>query len=122
MDILICGGGATAALDLCCLIYEQGHTVCGTTSNHDQCMAKAQKTRPDLVLVNVDVDHERTGLGLVETLAKNGTPSIVIAADAGQVPSTTSATAVIGKTVSQPRLASAIADVERNRRPQATGR
>lgn len=116
MRVLVYEDNPTMALDLWSALFELGHTVCGTAKSADRCLERAARVRPDLVLADMETDNGRSGLWVVDTLARNGIPSVVIAQKAGDVPQDVSVKAVIEKPVSPPRLASVLGEVDRTLR------
>ena len=120
MKVLICEENAVIALDLCWLLHEQGHTVCAVVKNTTACLEKVAECRPDLVMVDDDLQDGLTGLSLVETLAMLGFPAMIISGEPQSVARTTSARAVLSKPFNDAHLASTMARVEQGSRPQAS--
>ena len=121
MKVLICEADPTIVLDLWCLLHGQGHAICGMARSCSRCLETIARTRPDLVVVDVDVaEGEGSGHpGLVEVLAQLGIPSIVLASDDQTLlPPAASVQVVLKTPFNEAMLAIALAQVERRNRLQ----
>ena len=99
MKVLICEDNALIALDLAEMVVSSGHRVEGTVDRATDCLEQCSRTRPDLVLSDLNLADGRTGLDLVEALADRGIPAVIVSSEANAVPPTTSAKAVLEKPV-----------------------
>ena len=110
MKILICEDNVIVAMSLEMAIEDAGHRSLGFVSSSADCRAKVAKSRPDLVLVDLDLADGPTGPALVEHLADLGIPSIVVSGQAETAP-VDRAAACLSKPVTDARLVRAIAGV-----------
>ena len=112
MNILICEDDPVIAMDLAWTLEELGHVVMGTVTSAVQCLTRCAISRPDLVTVDLTLTDGRTGLGLVDTLAQLGIPSIIVSGEARLVPQPTRARAVVEKPFNERLVAGALATVD----------
>ena len=118
MKILICEDNAVIAMDLGFMLMDLGHTICGTATNSVECMEKVALTRPDLVMVDLNLGDGLTGIGLVEALAQLGLPSVIVSGETQALITRTSAKAVLSKPFDEERLAQALAAVGADQEPR----
>ena len=109
MNILICEDHKLIAMDLEDMLSAQGHTVEGTVDSACDCLERCAKNPPDLVLTNLNLADGPTGLDLVDALAEQGIPTVIVSSDVGSVPAGTPATAVVKKPVHECELEIAVA-------------
>ena len=112
MDILICEDNPVIAMDLGWMLQDMGHHVCGTVATSVKGMEQCALTKPDLVMVDLNLADGRTGLGLVEALAQLCIPTVIVSGETHTLPETTSAKAVVSKPFNEDILAHALAEVE----------
>ena len=108
MNVLICEDNALIAMDLAEMVSTHGHTVDGMVDRSTDCVERCSESRPDLVLVDLNLADGATGLALVETLAERGIPAMIVSSEAKTVPTTSSAKAVIDKPVHECELTMAL--------------
>ncbi len=108
MNILICEDQKLIAMDLEEMLSAQGHTVEGTVDSACDCLERCAENRPDLVVTDLNLADGPTGLGLVDALAKQGIPTVIVSSDAGSVPAGTPAKAVVKKPVHECELEIAV--------------
>jgi CheY-like chemotaxis protein len=112
MNILICEDHKLIAMDLEDMLSAQGHTVEGIVDSAIRCLERCAENPPDLVVTDLNLADGRTGLGLVDALAEQGIPTVIVSGDAGSVPTSTPAKAVIEKPVHECELAIVIGRME----------
>ena len=112
MKILICECSPAVALDLWCLLHEQGHSVCGIAHSTLDGLEKVARFQPDLVMVDEDWEKGR-GRDLVEALTRSEVASVLLSSDLPSAAWGTSAMAVLPKPFSQGALASVIRRLDR---------
>jgi two-component system, response regulator PdtaR len=112
MNILICEDNPIIAMDLGGMLEDMGHQICGTVDTSTKAVQQCGRTKPDLVMVDLNLADGRTGLGLVNTLADLCIPSVIVSGETHTLPETTWAKAVVSKPFDESLLAQALADVE----------
>ncbi|TNC46264.1 response regulator [Rubellimicrobium rubrum] len=112
MNILICEDHKLIALDLEAMLSAQGHTVEGTVNSACDCLERCAESPPDLVLTNLNLADGPTGLSLVDALAEQGIPTVIVSSDAGSVPAGSPAKAVVTKPVHECELEIAVRQLE----------
>jgi CheY-like chemotaxis protein len=75
-------------------------------------MEECALSKPDLVMVDLNLAEGRTGLALVNTLADLCIPSVIVSGETHTLPETTWAKAVVSKPFNEAMLAQALAAVE----------
>ena len=108
MNILICEDHKLIAMDLEDMLSAQGHRVEGTVDSACNCLERCAENPPDLVVTGLNLADGPTGLGLVDALAKQGIPTVIVASDAGSVPARSPAKAVVKKPVHECELEIAV--------------
>lgn len=112
MNILICEDNPIIAMDLGGMLEDMGHQVCATVDTSTKAVQQCGRTKPDLVMVDLNLADGRTGLGLVNTLAELCIPAVIVSGETHTLPETTWAKAVVSKPFDENLLARALADVE----------
>jgi CheY-like chemotaxis protein len=90
------------------MVSMHGHTVDGMVDRSSDCIEWCSESPPDLVLVDLNLADGATGLSLIEELAEQGIPALIVSNKAMMVPQTTSAKGVIGKPVHECELTMAL--------------
>ena len=75
-------------------------------------MEECALSKPDLVMVDLNLADGCTGLDLVNTLADLCIPSVIVSGETHTLPETTWAKAVVSKPFDETLLAQALAEVE----------
>lgn len=112
MNILICEDNPIIAMDLGGMLEDMGHQVCATVDTSTKAVQQCGRTKPDLVMVDLNLADGRTGLDLVNSLADLCIPSVIVSGETNTLPQTTSAKAVVSKPFDENLIAQALADVE----------
>ncbi|HVG46959.1 MAG TPA: response regulator, partial [Rubellimicrobium sp.] len=112
MNILICEDNPIIALDLGGMLEDLGHHICATVDTSTKAVQQCGRTKPDLVMVDLNLADGRTGLGLVHSLADLCIPSVIVSGETHTLPETTWAKAVVSKPFNENLIAQALADVE----------
>jgi CheY-like chemotaxis protein len=112
MNILICEEHKLIAMDLEDMLSAQGHTVEGAVDSACDCLERCAENPPDLVVTDLNLADGRTGLGLVDALAEQGIPAVIVATDTGSIPASTPAKAVVKKPVHECELEIAVGRLE----------
>jgi CheY-like chemotaxis protein len=112
MNILIVEDNPVIAMDLSWILEDLGHRVCGTADTAAKGIDECAHSRPDVVMVDLNLADGRTGLALVNTLAQLRIPSVIVSGETDTLPKTTWAKAVVSKPFHQALIARALADVE----------
>lgn len=94
MNIVICDSNALSAMELDWLLDDRGHSVCGPATSLGQCIERCSEEAPDPVLVGLNPMEGEAGLSLVGALAAEDIPSIIVSAEADQVPTSCAVVAV----------------------------
>lgn len=76
--LLIVEDEALVALVLCDALTDAGYHVLDLKEQHDEAMAVAKASRPDLALVNIDLAKGDDGVALAEQLKALGIPVVFI--------------------------------------------
>lgn len=80
-DVLVIEDESIIALDICAIIEGLGHRVVGVAKTRDQAVAAARKHRPGLVLADVHLADQSSGIDAVEAIvADHLVPVIFITA------------------------------------------
>ena len=114
MRVLICGNNSIIVMDLAGLLEELGHTICGTAKSCAKALDLIKADRPDVAVVDLNLDDGHTGLFLIEVLAGMNVPSIIISAEASFVPEGCSALARIEKPFTSAAIADALRLLDRS--------
>lgn len=88
MHILICEDNLIVAMDLEMTIEDLGHASAGISSTAAGCRKRCREEQPDLVLIDLDLADGATGLDLVEDLADQGIPSMIVSGQSSTVGTT----------------------------------
>jgi CheY-like chemotaxis protein len=112
MNILICEDNPIIAMDLGGMLEDMGHQICGTADTSVKAVQQCGRTKPDLVMVDLNLADGRTGLELVNTLADLCIPSVIVSGETHTLPETTWAKAVVSKPFDETLLVQALAAVE----------
>jgi two-component system, response regulator PdtaR len=112
MNILIIEDNPIIAMDLGWILEDMGHRICGTADTSNKAMEECVASKPDLVMVDLNLADGRTGLALVNTLADLCIPSVIVSGETHTLPKTTCAKAVVSKPFDEHLIAQALADVE----------
>jgi len=112
VNILICEDNPIIAMDLGGMLEDMGHQVCATVDTSTKAVQQCGRTKPDLVMVDLNLADGRTGLDLVNSLADLCIPSVIVSGETNTLPQTTSAKAVVSKPFDENLIAQALADVE----------
>ena len=112
MNILICEDNPIIAMDLSWMLEDMGHHVCGIADTAIRGMEECARSKPDLVMVDLNLAEGRTGLAMVNTLADLSIPSVIVSGETHTLPKTTWAKAVVSKPFNEAMLAQALAAVE----------
>ena len=115
MNILICEDNPIIAMDLGGMLEDMGRQVCGMADTSAKGMQECARTKPDLVMVDLNLADGRTGLDLVNKLADLCIPSVIVSGETNTLPETTWAKAVVSKPFDESLIAQALADVETDR-------
>lgn len=111
LKVLVCEDNPLIALDLYEQVREAGHECVGIGSVSTQCLQDAARSRPDVVLVDLNLADGRTGPQLVERLADIGIPSIVISGEVWFLPEDHRAVAVLDKPLRTSELTKALSRI-----------
>jgi two-component system, response regulator PdtaR len=76
--LLIVEDEALVALVLCDALTDAGYHVLDLTAGHAEAMSVARGSRPDLALVNIDLENGGDGIALAEQLKALGVPVVFI--------------------------------------------
>lgn len=76
--LLIVEDEALVALVLCDALIDAGYHVLDLTAGHAEAMSVARASRPDLALVNIDLENGGDGVALAEQLKALGVPVVFI--------------------------------------------
>lgn len=112
MNILICEDQKLIAMDLEEMLSAQGHRIEGTVDSACDCLERCAENPPDLVVTDLNLADGPTGLDLVDALAEQGIPTVIVSSEAGSVPGNSPAKAVLEKPVHDCDLAIAIGRLE----------
>jgi two-component system, response regulator PdtaR len=112
VNILIIEDNPIIAMDLSWMLEDLGHHICGTADTAIKGIEECAHTRPDLVMVDLNLADGRTGLTLVNTLAELRIPSVIVSGETHTLPPTTWAKAVVSKPFDEALIAEALAVVE----------
>ena len=112
VNILICEDNPIIAMDLGWMLEDMGHHICGTADTAIKGMEECALSKPDLVMVDLNLAEGRTGLALVNTLADLCIPSVIVSGETHTLPKTTWAKAVVRKPFDEALIAQALAQVE----------
>ena len=115
MKVLICEDNFVVALDMQEQVREIGHEPLGFVTRSSECLSAVERTRPDVVLVDLSLADGRTGPKLLETLSEMGVPSIVVSGEYGFLPDDHGAVAVIEKPLHVRQLVRALSLVPDDR-------
>ncbi len=66
------------ALDLENIVSDMGHRVCGTARTHKEALELAEKTKPDLILSDIQLADESSGVDAVNDILQHGLDMPVI--------------------------------------------
>ena len=113
LKVLVCEDNPLIALDLYEQVRAAGHECVGIGSVSTQCLLDAARSRPDVVLVDLNLADGRTGPQLVERLADIDIPSIVISGEVRFLPEGHRAFAVIEKPLRTSELTAALSEISR---------
>src|SRR5450755_4040623 len=83
-DILIVEDQFIEANDLRIILEKAGHTICGIAKSVDQALAILQSVKPDIVLLDIFLKGDLTGIDLAKTLTKQNVPFIYISANSNE--------------------------------------
>ncbi len=114
--IFICEDNAMIALMLEDLIEDFGHEPCGIADSFDTGLDGCRAAGADLALVDLDLLDGPTGLKLVEALAEEGVPSIIVSGQVDLIRQAHRAASVVRKPVVDTELRAAIERVGAGRR------
>ena len=78
LQVLIVEDDLSAAIDLEMLLLEIGCEVCGRTDNAEEAVVLVQKFNPDLLLLDIDLNGEITGIELAKQLDSYEIPIVFI--------------------------------------------
>jgi CheY-like chemotaxis protein len=97
--ILIIEDEAAVALDLARIVRQTGHRVCGTAGHLEQAVAVAGRTRPVLVLADVQLnDGPEAGIAAVQEIRRTGqTAAVYVTAYPERVRQTVSESLIVSK-------------------------
>jgi two-component system, response regulator PdtaR len=80
MNVLIAEDEFLLGLLLSEFLLDAGHAVLGPAMTAPEALALARATPPDLALVDIELRDGQSGIALVETLSREGVPSIFVSA------------------------------------------
>lgn len=75
--ILIVEDESIVALDIASLVKEMGYEVCGLVYSGEEALKVAERTSPDIVLLDIGLPGEADGLTVAEQLKKKHQVAIV---------------------------------------------
>lgn len=76
--VLIIEDEPLARLEMEQLVHDLGHALCGAVANEDAAWETAQRTRPDLVLADIDLGAGGSGLVAAQRIAANDEVTVVL--------------------------------------------
>jgi two-component system, response regulator PdtaR len=112
MNILVIEDNPVIAMDLSWILEDLGHHVSGTADTAESGIHECVASKPDLVMVDLNLADGRTGLALVNTLADLCIPSVIVSGETHTLPKATWAKAVVSKPFDEALIAQALAAVE----------
>jgi DNA-binding NarL/FixJ family response regulator len=68
---------AIVALDLGVMLESRGHRVVGTASSAAEALSLADRTRPDIALMDINLHGPGDGIQVAEALSRDGGPAVV---------------------------------------------
>jgi transcriptional regulator with GAF, ATPase, and Fis domain len=83
-DILIVEDQFIEANDLRIILEKAGHTICGIAKSVDQALVILQSVKPDIVLLDIFLKGDLTGIDLAKTLTKQNVPFIYLSANSNE--------------------------------------
>jgi CheY-like chemotaxis protein len=104
MNVVICEDNVLIAMDLAEMVSAHGHTVEATVDSSTDCLERCSESPPDLVVTDLNLADGRTGLDLVEALAGQGIPAVIVSSEASSIPASIPAMAILEKPVHECEL------------------
>ena len=76
-DVLIIEDEPVIAMDIASIVRQAGHRVLGIAATQDQAVAMAKRQRPDLVLADIQLADDSSGIRAVDAILANGSLPVV---------------------------------------------
>lgn len=78
LNIYIVEDDPIIAITIETALKKQGYSICGNADNFEEAMEKIKKNKPDLVLIDIQLDGEKDGVDLAENLDKLEIPYLYL--------------------------------------------